>query len=592
MRRNDWINLNGEWDFAFDDENLGLKEKWYEQDVPAGVFARKINVPFPYEAPLSGVGEKAQHDVFWYRKSFEKPQLGAEEELLLHFGAVDYHAKVFVNGQMVVEHFGGETPFSADITPFLVEGVEQQIAVRVEDRLEDETLPRGKQFWKAESTGIWYTRSSGIWQTVWLETVNRRHIEEVQMTSDIDRGFIEFYVESSQAKVGDVLRYSVSKDDVSIAKGSLEWAAPAMRWQVDYGQNQVFRMGVHEQFLLLWSPESPNLLDITFELVDGDTGEVVDLVESYFGLRKIEAKNGMIYLNNRPYYQKLVLDQGYWREGLITAPSDDDYRRDIELAKAMGFNGARKHQKLEDPRYLYWADKLGFLVWEENASAPVFSAKSVQRVAEEWAEIIRRDQSHPSIVVWVPLNESWGTPSISNSAKEQHYSQALYHLVKSLDSTRLVESNDGWEQTVTDICAIHNYMHGEPDDAVQYEEFREVLSTADSLVNRSMNGRPIYVDGFKYSGEPIVLSECGGIAMAQDENGWGYTTVANGEQLVSEYERLVDAIYASEALWGFCYTQLTDVEQEINGLLTYDREPKCDVDEIRRVNEKHHRFSI
>ncbi|XCB29027.1 glycoside hydrolase family 2 TIM barrel-domain containing protein [Arcanobacterium hippocoleae] len=349
---------------------------------------------------------------------------------------------------------------------------------------------------------------------------------------------------------------------------------------------------MHGEGNYLWSPEYPNLFEVTLELTDGESQNIIDTVHTYFGLRKIEAKNGMIYLNNRPYYQKLVLDQGYWPQGLLTAAHDDDYRKDIELAKAMGFNGCRKHQKLEDPRFLYWADTLGFLVWEEGSSAPLFSPRSVQRVSQEWTEIIQRDKSHPSIIVWVPLNESWGVPSINNSSSQQHYSQALYHLVKSLDSTRLVDSNDGWEQTVTDICAVHNYCHGEVGDIKQYAEFAHSISDAHALVNYSLNGREIFASGFSYMGQPIILSECGGIASAEDTDGWGYTTVATAEAFLEEYRRLIGAIYSSQSLWGFCYTQLTDVEQEKNGLLNYDRQPKCSLEELKKINTAHHPHSL
>lgn len=589
FRRENWINLNGEWEFVFDDDNAGIVNTWYAS--PAS-FPMTINVPFVYESALSGINDQKQHDVVWYRKKIDTPTLAEDEMLLLHFGAVDYHAQVFINGQLVAEHYGGETPFCADITPYLHPQEQQNITVRVDDALEDETIPRGKQFWHATSAGIWYTRSTGIWQSVWLEKVKKRHLESAHFQCDINSGFVEIEASSSSALSGDQLIYTVTKENLLVARGSLTWVSSPMRWKIDYVQRHIFRTGVHGEGEYLWSPEHPNLFDVTLELKDATTGEKLDTVHSYFGLRKIEAKDGMIYLNDRPYYQKLVLDQGYWPEGLLTAPTDEDYRRDIELAKAMGFNGCRKHQKLEDPRFLYWADSLGFLVWEEGAAAPVFSASAVRRVSSEWAEIIQRDRSHPSIVVWVPLNESWGVPAIGADEQQRHYSQALYHLIKALDPSRLVESNDGWEQTETDICAIHNYMHGEVGDTAQYAEFKDSIATSDALIRRSMNGRPTFVSGFGYSGQPIVLSECGGIAFADDADGWGYTRVASTAGFLQEYGRLIDAIYSSESLWGFCYTQLTDVEQEKNGLLSYDRQPKCDLAAIRDINERHHPHSI
>ena len=600
FRRDNWINLNGQWDFVFDDEDIGLAEKWQDGGTD---FPCTINVPFVYESPLSGINTRERHDVVWYKREFICPSINDSELLMLHIGAADYHAQVFINGHMVAEHEGGETPFSANITPYLSgqpSGAPQIVAVRIEDRLDDETIPRGKQFWHSEPVGIWYTRSTGIWQTVWLEVLHKKHIDSADFSCDIDQGYVQIDVCSSSAQAGDQLRYAVTNQENDVvAQGVLTWpdSAQALRWQVDYAREHIFHLGVHGEGAYLWSPEHPNLFTVDFELIDRASGTRTDTVHTYFGVRKIEAKGGMIYLNNRPYYQKLVLDQGYWPQGLLTAPCDDDYRKDIELAKTMGFNGCRKHQKLEDPRFLYWADRLGFLVWEEGASAPMFSARSVQRVSQEWCEIIARDQSHPCIIVWEPLNESWGAPSINASSCQKHYSQALYHLVKSLDSSRPIISNDGWEQTESDICAIHNYAHGEAGDAEQYEEFKQSISEAHMLVNYSLNGHPIFASGFSYEGQPIILSECGGIAFISNTDtgntaGWGYTTVSTQEEFLEEYQRLIAAIYSSKSLWGFCYTQLTDVEKEQNGLLTYTRQPKCPLKEIQRINSAHHPHAI
>lgn len=580
--------MNGEWEFAFDDENVGLQQKWYDGD-DLDVFPLKIAVPFVYESALSGINDQTRHDVVWYRKVFDIDSVQADQRVILHFGAVDYDARVYINGEYVAHHTGGETPFSVDVTDELRGEGMQNIVVRVQDVLDDETIQRGKQYWRTAPEGIWYTRSTGIWQTVWIEVLNERHLDSVHYVCDIDRGCVDLEVESSSAHVGDELRYSLAYKDRLIAQGTVVWTHRHMRLRVDYGQEHIFNLGVHGEGDYLWSPEHPHLIDVTFELTDGDSSDVLDTVQSYVGLRKVEAKDGMIFLNNRPYYQKLVLDQGYWPDGLLTAPDDDDFRKDIEAAKTLGFNGCRKHQKVEDPRFLYWADTLGFLVWEESAAIPVFSNRAVQRLTAEWTEIVRRDRSHPCIVVWVPLNESWGVPSISSERTQQHYSQALYHLIHALDSTRLVESNDGWEQTETDICAIHNYGHGQSDDAEQYAEFREVIASVEGLTRMSLSGREIFAPGFEYHGQPIVLTECGGIALTHESRGWGYTSVEDAESFVEEYQRIVSAIYASDSLWGFCYTQLTDVEQEMNGLLTYDRQFKCAPERIRMINDGHHR---
>lgn len=633
MRRENWCNLNGEWGFAFDDADAGLREQWFQRAEP---FTRHITVPFVYEAPLSGIDTREQHDVVWYRREFATPKVGADSCVLLHFGAVDYEAQVFLNGVRVATHEGGETPFTVDIAPFLTAGDTQVLTVRVHDPLAAQDIPRGKQFWGREPIGIWYTRSTGIWQTVWYEVVERAHISQIVFTPDVDAGLVEIALQLAGVPqaAGSRVTYKISYHGELVAQGEkalVAKGASELRWQVDLGQGDIFRTGFHGGQEYLWSPEFPNLFDVELALVcdanasaDAEAGtEVgtgaggkmaasaeagtkasasagdkasaapVDFVRSYFGMRKIHAERGMIYLNNKPYYQKLVLDQGYWPQGLLTAPDDAAFRRDIELAKAMGFNGCRKHQKLEDPRFLYWADKLGYLVWEECGAAPAFSVAAQQRMIRTWTDIIERDMSHPCIVVWVPLNESWGVPQIHTDRRQQHYSQALYHLIHGMDPTRLVESNDGWDQTETDICAIHNYAHGERADDGQFREFQEAIGSTAALVHRSQTGRPAYAPGFAHQGAPIVLSEFGGIALAGGQSaGWGYTRAQDGQELVSEYERVTSAVLASRGLWGFCYTQLTDVEQEINGLLTYTREPKCDLQEIRRINDKRHTMWI
>lgn len=583
--RDKWLNLNGEWDFAFDDANRGMIEHWWEGEGP---FDRTINVPFVYQAKKSGIGQRERHDVVWYRRDIEIEAPSDDSSVILHFGAVDYEATVFVNGCQVVHHVGGHTPFEADITPVLSADGHQRIVVRVFDPQDDEQIPRGKQFWEPQSTGIWYTNSTGIWQTVWIETIAAKRLDDVRFRTLFDQGMIDIHAFGHGVSPVDRLRYAIRLGDQVLANGELGWATPELDWQIDFIQNHIFHAAFHGDGMPAWSPEHPTLFDVDFEIVDGSTGVITDKVSSYFGIRDVRTENGMVYLNGIPYYQKLVLDQGYWPEGLLTAPQDADYRKDIELAKSMGFNGCRKHQKMEDPRFLYWADRLGFIVWGECASAPVYSKKAVDRLCAEWAEVVDRDYNHPCILTWVPLNESWGVPRIHTDTQQQHFSEALYHYLHAIDPTRLVESNDGWEQTVTDICAIHNYNHGKPDDVAQYDEYRAQLADRESLLSRAP-AWDIYARGFANQGEPILLTEFGGIGFdVSGEPGWGYTSVESADQLIEEYSRIMDALYASSGLWGFCYTQLTDVEQEINGLLTYDRKPKCDLSAIKEINDRHH----
>lgn len=576
FQRNDWVNLNGEWAFAFDDADAGLTQRWYETEVSAlrghgSPFNRTITVPFCFQAPLSGIGETAFHDVVWYARTFDSPLQSDEQDLLLHFGAVDYRATVWVNGHKVATHEGGHTPFVADITA-VVRPTENVLIVRAEDPSEDVTIPRGKQFWKAESAGIYYTRTTGIWQTVWLEPVSRRRIGSLRMTPQVDVGALDVEIAVHGDTSGLTLRVVASRagetvvdERVAVQSSLIDRRLNLRRRTLSHGTKAP----------ALWSPEHPNLYDLRLELLDAG-GTVLDAVDSYFGLRKVETRDGKVYLNGQPYYQRLVLDQGYFREGILTAPTDGDLRRDVELAKAMGFNGARKHQKVEDPRWYYWADRLGFLVWGEMANADEYSEAYVQRITAEWQEVVLRDYNHPCIIVWVPVNESWGVREISTDLRRVDHLLSLYHLTRSLDGSRLVVSNDGWEHALTDLCTIHDY--GDPSQlATRYVD-------ADSAVAQRPARRPIYTVGHAYRGEPILITEFGGIALVDEKPGhWGYRTVTEPEQLLARYDELIKALRQNETVQGFCYTQLTDVEQEVNGLLTYDREPKIDLERIRKV---------
>ncbi|WP_040207400.1 glycoside hydrolase family 2 protein [Neobacillus jeddahensis] len=580
--RSEWFSLNGEWDFEFDDQNMGLEEKWFENDRE---FKQKINVPFVYQTKLSGINDHSFHDWVWYRREFKIPDSMVGKQLILHFGAVDYRAMVFVNGNLVGMHEGGHTPFSFDITNYLKDGT-QAVVVRVEDPSTEETIPRGKQYWIEQSSGIWYTRTTGIWQTVWLEAVNKTHIHKLRFTPDIDHGDITIDVELAGDYADKFLDIDITFKGEQVTIDTVKTHEGYVKRSINLYNRKIFRTGFHHEGWN-WSPETPNLFDVVIRL--REQGEVLDEITSYFGMRKIHTENGMVYLNNKPYYQKLVLDQGYWPEGLLTAPTEQDLKKDIELSKEMGFNGCRKHQKVEDPLFLYWADTLGFIVWGECASAPSYSEEAVARLTNEWFEIIHRDYNHPCIVTWVPLNESWGVPLIGHNEQQKHHSAAMYHLIHSLDPTRLVISNDGWELTKTDICAIHNYNHGHKNETEKYNEFRNSVLNKESLLHSRPSGRKIYTKGFNHCGEPILLTEFGGIGYKiGDENGWGYTSVTNEEDYIADYERVMKAIYESNSLHGFCYTQLTDIEQEINGILTYDRTPKCDLQRIREINNKWH----
>src|SRR5688500_7483513 len=443
--REDFLSLDGTWDFAIDADGQAA--------LDAVKFKQTIRVPFAPESPASGVEETGYFKACWYRRTFEAPQLADDQRLILHFGAVDYQATVWVNGQLAVRHEGGYTPFCADVTELIVPGKQQTILLRAADDPHDLGKPRGKQDWKRQPHGIWYYRTSGIWQSVWMERVNATRIETLKWTPGVEQWQIAMDVKIVGARRREAkLRVRLSSRGQPLVDDMYEVSDGEVRRAI-----QLPDPGIGDaRDDLLWSPESPNLIDVELELVD-DTGHVVDAARSYAALRTVHISADRLVLNGRPLELHMALDQGYWPEGGLTAPDDAAYRRDIELAKAMGFNGVRKHQKIESPRYLYWADRLGLFVWAEMPSAYRYTPDSIERVTREWIDAMRRDVSHPCIIAWVPFNESWGVPNLPDSRPERHYVQALYYLTKTIDPTRPVIGNDGWESVATDLIGIHDY---------------------------------------------------------------------------------------------------------------------------------------
>ena len=579
--RKEWQNLNGEWAFAFDDENVGRTAGWFNGSASLD---QKIQVPFVYQTKLSGIDKQEVHDIVWYEKNFDW-SAKSDQRCLLHFGAVDYQAEIYVNGSLAGTHVGGHTSFTLAITE-LVQPAGNRLTVRVEDFHDSEEIPRGKQFWRPESAGIWYTNTTGIWQTVWLEAVAETYIDSVKFTPDVDHGLVEAAVKLNRFTLGQRLKYTISFKGQQLAEDILKVTSRDLLRKIDLYNNTIFRSNFHDDGWT-WSPQNPNLFDVELTLLE-DEDVVLDEVSSYFGMRKIHTEKGMVFLNNHPFYQKLVLDQGYWPEGLLTAPTDEDFKKDIQLAKDMGFNGCRKHQKVEDPRFLYWADQMGFIVWGECASAISYTNEAVTNLTKEWFEILERDYNHPCIVTWVPLNESWGIPEVHHDRQQQSFSQGIYHILHALDRTRLVISNDGWEMTETDICAIHNYSHGQKNEVRKYQHFKDSLADVEGLVHMPPGKWATFAEGYEYKGQPLLLTEFGGIGYkVGGQAGWGYTTAENDEQYLEDYARIMTAIFDSKALWGYCYTQLTDVEQEINGILTYDRQPKVDLAKIKEINDSY-----
>jgi beta-galactosidase/beta-glucuronidase len=575
LQRGGWGSLNGAWDFAVDPE-----AQWSQPDEVE--WNAQIVVPFSPETLASGISDTGFYESCWYRRTFAAPHLSAGQRLLLHFGAVDHKATVWINGRLAGHHEGGYTPFACEATNLLVEADMQSVVVRAEDDPHDLAKPRGKQGWQLNPHSIWYTRTTGIWQTVWLERVPTTWISDLRWTSSLERWEIGVeirlcgdYADGMRVRVrleaGDLL---LADDDYAIVGMEVQRRIALTDPGIDDYRNE-----------LLWSPATPTLINAQLQLMSPE-GTLIDKIHSYTALRSIDVQGDRFVLNGRPYPLRMVLDQGYWLETGATAPNDDALRRDVELAKAMGFNGVRKHQKIEDPRYLYWADVLGLLVWEEMPSAYRFTRKSVDKLAREWIEVIERDSSHPCIVAWVPFNESWGVPDLPVSPTQRHYVQALYHLTKTLDPTRPVVGNDGWESVATDIIGIHDYDY---DPAAIGRRYGTHEALPQLFQRERPGGRLLLLDERGHGGRPIMLTEFGGIALsAEKKKTWGYSRAASPEDFGVRYTELLEVVRTLPLMSGFCYTQFADTFQEANGLLYADRTPKFPIEEIARATRGPH----
>jgi beta-galactosidase/beta-glucuronidase len=576
LRRAEWLNLNGPWRFTFDNE--------LRHSAPEDIsdWPLTIEVPFAPESRRSGIADTGFHRCCWYQRDFEcraeaSRRDGRRGRVILHFGAVDYHARVWINGRPVVEHEGGHTPFSADITHALDPSGQQRVTVRVEDDPHDLEKPRGKQDWRLEPHSIWYPRTTGIWQTVWLERVPDAYVSSLQWTPNVERWEIAVHGFVGGSELGDLqLSVRLSCGQHVLAHDTYQVVSHEVHRRIGLSDP-----GIDDyRNELLWSPERPTLLDAEVKLLRG--AEVIDDLKSYTALRSIGTQRERLLLNGRPLNMRLVLDQGYWPDTLMTAPSDEALRRDVELVKEMGFNGVRKHQKIEDPRYLYWADRLGLLVWEEMPSAYRFTHKAIARMVREWSEAIARDSSHPCVVIWVPFNESWGVPDLATVPAARDAVAALYHLTKTLDPTRLVIGNDGWESSATDIIGMHDYDCDPKHIRVRYGPEVKPQEVVD---RRWTGGRILTLDGYPHRGQPICLTEFGGVAYkdAQRYRGggvWGYRSVHDLEEFATLVTSLLEVARTTAMFSGFCYTQFADTFQEANGLLYDDRTPKVPLHRI------------
>ncbi|WP_234448035.1 glycoside hydrolase family 2 protein [Virgibacillus salexigens] len=570
FERKEWMNLNGTWKFGFDDKNIGELEQW--QHKPSAL-TKEIQVPFTYETKASGIGEEAFHPNVWYHRTFQITEENAAKRALLRFQASDYHTKVWVNGVFIGAHTGGYAAFSFDISHAVDATKENELVVKVEDS-QSCYQPRGKQRWINENFGCWYVQQTGIWQTVWLEFLPETTINHVKMTPNIDTNSLHLAYDLNQLPTGACRIETTIRYEGNLVKQFV--ITPTRKdEQIDIELTSP----IHEWKIMHWTPEHPHLYDVTFQLYVDEALE--DEVHSYFGMRKISIKEGKVLLNNQPIYQKLLLDQGYWPDTMLTPPSDEAMLEDINKTLAMGYNGVRKHQKVEDARFLYWCDRKGLLVWSEMAATYEYSDKAVANFTKEWQEVVTQYYNHPSIITWVPFNESWGVPKIFKDTKQQSFTEAIYYVTKSIDSNRPVIVNDGWEHTISDIIALHDYEELGENFYHRYQDKAAILE------NKKPHNHHKYAfaEGYHYQGQPIMITEYGGIAF-QDKRGWGYgNQVTTEAEFLERFRNITNAIKDLPYISGYCYTQTTDVQQEINGLLKENREPKIALEKIKEIND-------
>ena len=598
--RGNWESLDGPWSFIFAEDVRGDEEKCakgFEIESPV----HEIIVPFSYETKASGIGETRAHNSVWYER---RVHIGREEgeRVLLHFEGADYETRVFVNGKFAGEHRGACERFTLDITALTPKRGDIRLVVNCRDSW-SKAQPRGKQRWEKDSFGCWYVQTTGIWKSVWMETVPEAYIESLKLTPDLSNAQI----------IIDARIHAETWRDLPISR----WDSCVLSAEVSYegerislGQTSLIRedndtLRAHFSVSVMkndscpdgfwrWSPEHPALYDLRLNLCgemgmwnrNSGTGSKnsIDEVRSYFGMREIRTDKGHILLNGSPLYLRMILDQGYWPQSGLTPPDEKALVTDIDNIHALGFNALRKHQKIEDERFLFWCDVKGMLVWSEMAATYEFSDRAVRNFTDEWLQILQQNYSHPSIIAWTPFNESWGIPNVKTSAAQQAFTEGIYYLTKSFDPQRPVITNDGWEHTCSDIVTLHDY---EADGDRFFERYRDFDAIASGNVYHCGH-KSAFADGFAYHGQPVIISEYGGIAFTKKGEGeWGYgESVADEAAFLTRFEKSTDAIKALPYCCGYCYTQATDVEQEVNGLMTPDRKFKISPEKIRKINEK------
>lgn len=553
MRRENWTNLNGEWEFELDLAQSGRERNMHID----GNYSKKIIVPFCPESKLSGLGITDFMPSVWYRKKFEIER-NKDVRTLIHFGAIDYHTEVWINGNSVGTHVGGYVSFSFDITEYVKDGVNEVVVCATDDNRNGKQ-PCGKQSSRYDSYGCHYTRTTGIWQTVWIEQVPKTYISNIKLVPDInnEKINISLFLEGD-VRDGSNLKILAETSYKGKETGSI---------QVNGCWRQVsFSIPLNE--LHLWEPLKGRLYDLKVTLYKDD--HAIDTVDSYFGMRNVSLTDKAILINGKTVFQRLILDQGFFKDGIYTAPSDEELKKDIERSIAMGFNGARLHQKVFEPRFLYWADKLGYLCWGEHANwgLDISNPEGLMAFLPEWVEIVNRDFSHPSIVGWCPFNET-------QHNQDSRIIEYIYKITREIDPTRPIIDTSGWvHANFTDVFDVHDYDQDINSFAAKYDPFKTSDTPHVTLSDPST---------YKV-GTPYFFSEFGGTWWAPGVDGWGYGNAPkNEEEFIERFRSLVSYLLNHPKVCAFCYTQLTDVEQEVNGLYTYDREPKFDPDIIKEI---------
>jgi beta-galactosidase/beta-glucuronidase len=588
FEREDWLCLNGVWQFEIDAGDTGGARRLFKAEHE---LSGQIVVPFAPESPLSGVHHIDQMNAVWYRKVVKLPKAWKNKQVLLHFGAVDYDATIWINGEQVYRHRGGFSPFSLPVNAKA--GEEFVITVRARDFIND-PKPRGKQSQHYENFGCLYYRTTGIWQTVWLEAVPEVHMGRPRITPDVSSSSIAVEVPLSNTRKNYTLRATLSD-------GQSEVQVLAARADVSMAPRLTFV--IPEDRVHLWGPGDGFLYDLKIELLDGG-GQVLDTVKSYAGLRSVSIDGKAVRINGKIVFQRLVLDQGFYEDGIMTARTEEELVRDIELSLEAGFNGARLHQKVFEERFLYHADRLGYLCWGEFADWGAREGEGPHATkqyfgvswAAQWAEVMERDYSKPSIIGWCPLNETWEEMTDEFLSLDDA-TRALFACTKTIDKTRPVLDASGYSHRVpeTDIYDCHDYEQ----DPGKFKVNQAGLAGGAPFENthyygvqRKMNtpyaGQPFFVSefgGIKWA--PIELKDGGIINQGNTSEAWGYgESVRTIEQFYERFEKLCGVLLDDPHMFGYCYTQLTDVYQEVNGIYFFDRSTKFDMARIKAVQVK------